>query len=263
MSDDGEVLHGNRLRACSFGSDPERYDRARPSYPSGMLDALVGSGAQDVLDVGCGTGIVARLFAARGCRVLGVEPDGRMADVARRNGTRVELSTFEEWNPAGRVFDLVVSGQAWHWVNPELGAAKAATVLRNDGMIAVFWNCGLPDPAVGAAFDRIYERIAPGIDSYSVVLGHGTGERFDATIDGIARSGLFEPATTATHAWAKRYTRDEWIDHLPTHSDHQSLPAGQLDDLLRAVAHAIDEHGGSFTMGYETIVISAVRRKRS
>src|SRR5579864_6173840 len=106
VSDDRGVLHRDRLRACSFGGDPERYDRARPSYPSGLLDSLVGSVGQEVLDVGCGTGI-----AARGCRVLGVEPDGRMAAVARRNGTGVEVSTFENWDPAGRVFDLVVSGQ--------------------------------------------------------------------------------------------------------------------------------------------------------
>ena len=257
------MLYRDRLRAGSFGGDSERYDRARPSYPSAVLDGLVGPVGQEVVDVGCGTGIAARLFAARGCRVVGVEPDERMAAVARRNGTDVELSTFEEWDPAGRVFDLVVSGQAWHWVNPGLGAAKAASILRSAGVLAVFWNCGRPDPMLRAVFDGIYERIAPGIDSHSVVLGHGTEDRFDVAVDGIDRTGLFEPVARASHAWEKRYSRDEWLDHLPTHSDHQTLPAEQLDELLRAVGQAIDKHGGSFTMGYDTIVISAARRSRS
>lgn len=49
--------------AESFGVDPERYDRTRPRYPDAMVDAiLAASPGPDVLDVGIGTGIVARQF---------------------------------------------------------------------------------------------------------------------------------------------------------------------------------------------------------
>jgi len=89
--------------AQSFGSDPERYDRARPRYPEAMVERIVESSpGHDVLDVGCGTGIAARQFQAAGCRVLGVEPDARMADLARRSGVEVEVATFEAWDPADR-----------------------------------------------------------------------------------------------------------------------------------------------------------------
>jgi SAM-dependent methyltransferase len=100
--------------AQSFGSDPERYDRARPRYPDAMVERIVDSSpGHYVLDVGCGTGIAARQFRAAGCRVLGVEPDARMADLARRSGVEVEVATFEAWDPAGREFDATVAGQAW------------------------------------------------------------------------------------------------------------------------------------------------------
>ncbi|MGH3188727.1 MAG: class I SAM-dependent methyltransferase [Streptosporangiaceae bacterium] len=49
----------------------------------------------DVLDVGCGTGIEARQFQAAGCTVLGVEPDTRMAEFARRSGIEAKVATFE------------------------------------------------------------------------------------------------------------------------------------------------------------------------
>nr|WP_240197174.1 class I SAM-dependent methyltransferase [Nonomuraea lactucae] len=65
-----------------------------------------------VLDVGCGTGIAARQFQAAGCRVLGVEPDSRMADFARPSGVEVDVATFEAWDLAGRTFDAVIAGQA-------------------------------------------------------------------------------------------------------------------------------------------------------
>jgi SAM-dependent methyltransferase len=119
--------HQYRQMAESFGVDPERYDRARPRYPSALVERIVAaSPGPEFLDVGCGTGIAARQFRAAGGRVLGVEPDARMADFARRNGIEVETATFEAWDSAGRTFDAVVAGQAWHWVDPVAGAAKAA-----------------------------------------------------------------------------------------------------------------------------------------
>lgn len=114
--------------------DTERYDRTRPRYPQAMVERIVAaSPGPDVLDVGCGTGIEARQFQAAGCTVLGVEPDARMAAFAQRTGIEVEVATFEAWQAAGRNFDAVIAGQAWHWVDPVAGAAKAAQVLRPGG----------------------------------------------------------------------------------------------------------------------------------
>src|SRR5215469_2345211 len=128
------VTHRQRQVAESFGADAGRYDRARPSYPAALVDRIVAaSPGHDVLDVGCGTGIAARLLAAAGCRVLGVDPDDRMAAVARQAGLEVEVARFEDWNGAGREFDAVIAAQAWHWVDPVAGAANAARVLRPGG----------------------------------------------------------------------------------------------------------------------------------
>jgi SAM-dependent methyltransferase len=145
-----------------------------------MVDAIVaGSPGPDVLDVGCGTGIAARQFQAAGCRVLGVDVDARMADLARRSGLEVEVATFEAWDPAGRAFDAVVSGQSWHWVDPVAGATKAAQVLRPGGRLAVFWNVFQPSPDVAKAFSAVYRRVMPdlpfnpwakpALDGYSVM----------------------------------------------------------------------------------------------
>ena len=125
--------------AESFGSDAGRYDRTRPRYPDALVERIIAaSPGPDILDVGCGTGIAARQFQAAGGKVLGVEPDARMAEFARRTGVEVEVATFEAWDPAGRKFDAVIAGTAWHWVDPVAGAAKAAQVLRPGGRLAPF-----------------------------------------------------------------------------------------------------------------------------
>ncbi|WP_217628880.1 class I SAM-dependent methyltransferase [Micromonospora yangpuensis] len=104
--------HHHRQVAESFGVDPARYDRCRPGYPDELIRRIVaGTAGSRLLDVGCGTGIVARQLQSAGCAVLGVEPDARMAAWARERGLDVEVATFEEWEPAGRRFDGIVAGQ--------------------------------------------------------------------------------------------------------------------------------------------------------
>jgi SAM-dependent methyltransferase len=235
------------------------YDRARPSYPAALIDTLLADGATRVLDVGCGTGIASALFAERGCEVTGVEIDARMAGLARSKGIDVEVSGFESWDDRGRRFELLISAQAWHWIRPDDGAAKAAAVLSEGGRIGCFWNLGDPPAYVRERLAPIYARIAPGLEEYSVVLG-GSGRRSDRTADGLNGSGLFEPAELRRFVWTRAYATDEWLALIATHSDHQTLEPRQLETLLDAVREAIDSLGGSFEYPYETVLVTATRR---
>src|ERR1700722_16791170 len=160
---DGRPSYQYRQVAEGFGADADRYDRARPSYPADLVDRIIAaSPGRDVLDVGCGTGIASRLFRAAGCTVLGVDPDPRMAELARRGGTAAEVARFEDWDPAGRSFDAVIAAQAWHWVDPVAGAARAAPALRPEGRLTVFWNAFEPPAALREAFGEVYQRVLPG-----------------------------------------------------------------------------------------------------
>jgi SAM-dependent methyltransferase len=214
-----------------------------------------------VLDVGCGTGIVAALLAERGCRVLGVEPDERMAAVARSKGLDVEVAHFERWADAGRRFDLITAGQAWHWVAPEAGAAKAATVLRDRGRIALFWNFSCLPAPLRSEIEAVYTRLAPAIAG-STALGH-YADRGDHAAEALGGSRDFEGAELRTFAWSRTYTTAEWIEQLPTHSDHQTMPEAQLRPLLDAVAETIDARGGAFEMTYQVVLVTARRRSRA
>jgi hypothetical protein len=104
--------HRARRLAESFGSDPDRYDRARPGTQNPWsTGSSRPAPAPDALDVGRGIGIVARQFQAAGATVLGVDVDARMAGLPRRHGIEVEVAALEAWDPAGRAFDAVVPGR--------------------------------------------------------------------------------------------------------------------------------------------------------
>ncbi|WP_308491555.1 class I SAM-dependent methyltransferase [Microbacterium terrisoli] len=185
--------HLARQMAESFGVDPARYDRTRPRYPQEMIDRIVAaSPGRDVLDVGAGTGVAARQFADAGCAVLGVEVDARMAAFACERGADIEVAKFEEWDAAGRAFDLVIAGQAWHWIDPAGGAAKARAVLRPAGRVAVFWNA----PELPAAL----------ADAYAMMV--------DKAASGFVEVGGFSTFELWRFEWDHTYTRDEWLDQL-------------------------------------------------
>lgn len=258
--------HRHRQVAESFGVDAERYDRTRPPYPDALVDRIVtASPGRDVLDVGCGTGIEARQFRAAGCRVLGVEPDERMAEFARRGGLQVEVATFEAWDPSGREFDAVIAGTAWHWVDPVAGAAKAARLLRPGGRLAPFHHVFQPPPDVMRAVATAYQRVAP--DSPVNLPGQLSGSALDGyqpmftkIADAIREVGGFGEPEQWRFEWERTYTRDEWLDQLPTHGALTRLPADKLTDVLETVGAAIDAMGGHVTMPYTTVAVTAARR---
>ena len=261
--------HQHRQIAESFGSDAERYDRARPRYPDPMVERIVAaSPGPDVLDVGCGTGIEARQFQAAGCMVLGVEPDARMADFARRTGVEVEVATFETWESAGRAFNAVIAGTAWHWVDPVAGAAKAAQVLRPGGRLAPFHHVFQSPPEVMEALAKVYRRVVP--DSPFNLSSQLTRSALDAyqplfakIADGIREVGGFSDPEQWRFDWEQSYTRDAWLDQMPTHGALTQLPPDKLAEVLEGVGAAIDAMGGSFTMHYTTVAVTAARTSAS
>jgi len=261
--DRARAPHLQRQVAEGFGADAGRYDRARPTYPADLLDRIItASPGREVLDVGCGTGICARLFQAAGCRVLGVDPDPRMAELARQGGTETEVAKFEDWEPAGRTFDAVIAAQAWHWVDPAAGAAKAAAVLRPGGRLAAFWNAFDPPKDLREAFAEVFRRVLPdspsgGFWARPAVDGYRAG--CARVADAIRQTGAFGEPEEWLSCWERPYTRDEWLDLVPTTGGFTQRPEPVQQELLGGLGAAVDAAGGTFIMSYATIAATAVR----
>ncbi|MGC3995032.1 MAG: class I SAM-dependent methyltransferase [Propionicimonas sp.] len=255
--------HEARGMAESFGVDPARYDRARPEYPADLLARVIAAlPGTEVLDVGSGTGILARQLAAAGCLVRGVEPDARMAAFARDSGVDVDVARFEDWNPEGRSFDGVLAGTAWHWIDPGAGATKAADVLRPGGLLAPLWNVATPDAAVAAAFADAFADVVPdapfdlrgragGAASYQPVL--------DRAADGIRAEGRFTDPEQWSADWEVDYSRDEWLDQLRTSGAMTRLDAAQQAAVLDRVAATIDAGGGTVRVAWTCLALVATR----
>ncbi len=129
--------------------------------------SLADDGPQDILDLGCGTGLLSLAYAAEGHRVIGVDPAAAMLAVARRAalGDRVTWveSTAENFR-SDQVFDLIImTGHAFQVLltdqQVEAALATMARHLKPGGLIAFESR----NPALNwdAVWGRAYEMETP------------------------------------------------------------------------------------------------------
>jgi hypothetical protein len=116
---------------------------------------------------------------------------------------------------------------------------------------------------VAAAFAAVYRRVLPdspfdlqagaeqALDGYQVL--------FTRAADGIRQVGGFGDPEQWRSDWERSYTREEWLDQLPTSGALTRLPPDKLAEVLEGVGAVIDAMGGSFTMPYTTVAVTAAR----
>jgi SAM-dependent methyltransferase len=132
------------------------YARHRVGFPDSLFDRLASLGAgtagQGVVDVGTGTGDLARGFASRGCRVIGVDRAPALLDQARALAQVANLTidfrvaTAEDTGLPDASADVVSAGQCWHWFDRPAAMREAGRILRRDGLIVIAHFDWLPLP---------------------------------------------------------------------------------------------------------------------
>jgi len=139
-----------------FGSLADDYALHRADFPVAGIERLVALGVgisgQRLLDLGCGTGTIARQFAARGCTVTGVDIDVRMLAAARDLAAEADLQIewlechAEETGFSPGSFDVITAAQCWHWFDGEAAASEVRRLLLAGGLVAVCGFDWLPLP---------------------------------------------------------------------------------------------------------------------
>ena len=160
--------------ACQpdFGRAASDYARHRAGFPGELLDRLAARGiarpGARVVDLGTGTGSLARLFAQRGCEVTGVDIAGPLLEQARRldRDAGVECDYVEGRAEAtglpGDAFDVVSAGQCWHWFDRPAAAREVARLLVPGGTAVIAHFDWLPIPGnVVSATEQVILRYTP------------------------------------------------------------------------------------------------------
>src|SRR5580658_1278748 len=274
-------LEDPRTAGRVFDSIATVYDKVRPRYPSAALEDLrtrcgIGSGRR-VLEVGGGTGQLTQSLAVTGATVRSLEPGSNLLALARENlsGTaNVEfaLSTFEDAEEVAESYDAVVSATAFHWVDPQVGYAKAAHLLKPGGWLGLLSNmhvAGGTDDQIADAIQELQERHAPELGRWTfpsieeLEARARAGGDIAATWCRVERkvaeppdvSHLFGPPTVTTYPWTATYDRDGYVAMLSTQSTYVLMESERREALLADIGTAIDATlGGTITKQYVTVM---------
>jgi SAM-dependent methyltransferase len=157
----------NLGKRIDFGRTAPDYGRFRAGFPDAFFERIAAMGiarpAMRALDLGTGTGTLARGLARRRLSVVALDKSDAMMAEARRLDAAAGVAVEYVCAPAeatalpARSFDLVTAGQCWHWFDRPRAAAEVLCLLKPGGrlVIASFDWIPLPGNVVEATENLI------------------------------------------------------------------------------------------------------------
>jgi SAM-dependent methyltransferase len=220
-----------------FARTASDYARHRVGFPPALLDRLATRGiarpGARVVDLGTGTGSLARLFAQHKCDVTGVDIAAALLEQARRldreAGVKIDYveARAEATGLPGGAFDVVSAGQCWHWFDRPAAAREVARLLTDGGsvVIAHFDWLAIPGNVVDATQEIILRYTPPGAAAHGPWrFARGTGVYPQWLVD--LQSVGFVKIETFSFDVHVPYTHESWVGRI-----RASAPvAGTLDD---------------------------------
>ena len=148
------------------------YAAHRPGPPQRLYDMLaamgVGLPGQHLLDLGTGTGLLAREFARRGVQVCATDIAPGQIEAARieaqRQGLTIDFRTApaEACPYANAQFDVVTAGQCWMYFDPDRACAEVKRVLKPGGVLVTTHFSWLPHAdAIARASEQLVLQFNP------------------------------------------------------------------------------------------------------
>ncbi len=207
-----------------FGKTAQDYSQHRQGFPAEFFKRLKGFGIgqsnQTILDLGTGTGTVARGLALEGAAVTALDPSMNLIMQAKERdqeaGVQIQYvnAKAETTGLPDHSFDIITAGQCWHWFDEALAMQEIKRLLKPNGRLVIAHYDWLSLPgSVPALSETVMQRYAPDMRP-----GFSTGFYPERAL-AMQREGFqhietfsFDHADFYSHeAWRGRIRASNWI----------------------------------------------------
>ncbi len=200
-------------RDANWGRTSNDYSLYRPGYPDSFYDKIALSGVglkgQRILDLGTGTGILARNFAKRGCIVTGVDISENQISAAKKlakeEGLAINffVSAAESTNLPDNAFDVITASSCWLYFDKSIVILEVKRLLDPHGFLMTCSIVWLPFE------DRIAQKTEELILRYNP---HWTGAGFKPEIQIQPEWSLNDFLLSSFHMYRipMEFTHESW-----------------------------------------------------
>ncbi len=234
-------------RNIDWSLTSDDYAVYRPGYPQTFYDRIhalgVGVQGQRVLDLGTGTGVLARQFASRGAFVTGLDIAEGQINAARRLAQEQSLDITFDVRPAedtgqpDNAFDLVCAAQCFLYFDKPKAVAEIKRVLDVGGRLFTSYIGWLPreDP-IAAASEKLVLQHNPAWSA-----GDWSGDMPPAEpwsvgpFEVVERIAYKEPITFTRASWRGRIRACRGIGATLSNEVVEAFDR-EHDELLREIA---------------------------
>jgi SAM-dependent methyltransferase len=168
-----KLKHIDHEREFDWGNTSPDYARYRAGYPESFYEVLaalgIGKPGQTILDLGTGTGVLARAFAKRGARVTGVDISANQIDAAQvlaaHEGLDISfhVSAAEDVAFPGGSFEVISAGQSWLYFDAAVMIPKVLRLLVAEGCLVLTHLAWLPhQDSIAQQTEELVLRYNPG-----------------------------------------------------------------------------------------------------
>ncbi|MBN1550140.1 class I SAM-dependent methyltransferase [bacterium] len=242
------------LRRDAFDAVAEAYDRARPEYPTRLVEDLIafadiGKGSR-VLEIGPGTGQLSVPLAALGAALVAVEKGPNLAKVARRKLSQFEhaavvVADFDRCEFLPESFDMVVAATAFHWLDRSTRLQRCAACLKPGGVVAIVqtrWGIACKEDRFFAASQRCYARWDP---RHNPAFRQIKPEDVPHQHDELFNSECFGKIIHRRYVCAREYNASQYCDLLGTFSNVLTMEPQCRRGFIACISDLIEsEFGG-------------------